>query len=110
MRETRSSGSVRGASGDGRPYRESKPVILDKFALSHHRRALGKGGVGLRKRSCTPRSSHRCPRIEFRWSKDSAAVPIVAGTGGGERRKIAGKQITPSAPAEKCPHGDDGVG
>ena len=27
MRETRSSGSVRGASGDGRPYRERAPLI-----------------------------------------------------------------------------------
>ena len=28
MRETRSSGSVRGASGDGRPYRErTSPVV-----------------------------------------------------------------------------------
>ena len=27
MRETRSSGSVRGASGDGRPYRERKLVV-----------------------------------------------------------------------------------
>jgi Transposase IS116/IS110/IS902 family len=29
---------------------------------------------------------------------------------GGERRKIAGKEITRSAPAAKCPHGDDGWG
>jgi hypothetical protein len=27
MREIRSSGSVRGASGDGRPYRERNPVV-----------------------------------------------------------------------------------
>jgi len=27
MRKTRSSGSVRGASGDGRPYRERIPAI-----------------------------------------------------------------------------------
>ena len=27
MRETRSSGSVRGASGDGRPYRERNPAV-----------------------------------------------------------------------------------
>ena len=42
---------------------------------------------------------------EFRWSKDSAAAPAVARTGDGE---IAGKEITRSASAEKCPHGDDG--
>src|SRR5438105_12067001 len=28
----------------------------------------------------------------------------------GERRKTAVKEITRSAPAEKCPHGDDGWG
>ena len=30
MRETRSSGSVRGASGDGRPYRESSPAACPR--------------------------------------------------------------------------------
>ena len=30
MRETRSSGSVRGASGDGRPYRERNLVIAGR--------------------------------------------------------------------------------
>ena len=34
MRETRSSGSVRGASGDGRPYRERNPRRCRAFQRS----------------------------------------------------------------------------
>jgi hypothetical protein len=35
---------------------------------------------------------------------------LAAIVGGLERRKISGKEITRSAPAAKCPHGDDGWG
>ena len=48
---------------------------------------------------------------EFRWRRDNAAgscsFPKIPG---GERRKTAVNEITRSASAEKCPHGDDGWG
>jgi len=41
---------------------------------------------------------------ELRWSKHSAATPRVARTGGGERRKIVGKEITKSGTIERIGH------
>jgi hypothetical protein len=74
MRETRSSGSVRGASGDGRPYRERDSVIAARFgqgpltkltaalASSAGLASIGIGGtLPARTRASSSRKSSRVP-------------------------------------------------
>jgi hypothetical protein len=87
MRETRSSGSVRGASGDGRPYRERNLAVRPGLAEDRLPSSLAlqvgrrEGPVGVRERSPIRRRQGSLSR------PTGAVVPRRSSQGGGGRRR-----------------------